>query len=368
MAELDSAFSLFDDSDDEEESIEQEGQHSTQDHKRVRTKSCEQLSIKVRREQALANMIRWIKGDPFSTLSDKVIFQVDDEGNVSAATVKDVPEGELLLSLHPRYCLKAYHEPRAVEPGQFDAASLAAQARNKMAELGLGTTQFFARDDVSTLELQILVMWELCKGKGSFYWPYFEALNEPSLIFTLPLFWDAERVAGLALTHTEAHRTLVVARKDVDGICTKVIVPLLAERLAPFVNGGKSAQLTTFGLESVEDLYKYAVGITLSRHFTNGDYVALVPFCDLFNGRPEGQNNVITERSPPVLKYKQYTQLKQLQAQVGFLSPSLSPSLSLPSLRARYLSPFPRAPRLLILHRYLVCISPIFSVTFLKHF
>jgi hypothetical protein len=322
------AFSLFDDSGDEEESKEQEQEvQSHQTQKRVRTES----SAKVRREQAVANLLRWVSKDPYFTLSGSVEFQIDNEGNVSAAAVQDIPEAQLLLSLHPRFCLKAFHKPRGVTPGDFDAAALAVLARTKMLELNLGTTQFFARDDLSTLELQISLMWELCKGKGSFYWPYLEALNEPDLIFTNPLFWDDERVAGITESHPKAHKTLVAARQDINAI-SKVIAALLADEMAQFIGeSSKPVHPVTFGFQSVEQLYKYAVGITLSRHFTNGDYVALVPFCDLFNGRPEGQHNVITERSPPVLKYKQYMQLKQFQAQVGLSSLHSSPAL-LPAL------------------------------------
>ena len=42
-----------------------------------------------------------------------------------------------------------------------------------------------------------------------------------------------------------------------------------------------------------------------------------MPLSDLFNGLPEGRNNVITERSVPKLKYKQFQQLLQLQQQVS---------------------------------------------------
>ena len=40
----------------------------------------------------------------------------------------------------------------------------------------------------------------------------------------------------------------------------------------------------TFHFESVEQLYTYAAAITNSRHFTNDEYVAMLPVFDLFNG------------------------------------------------------------------------------------
>jgi hypothetical protein len=53
----------------------------------------------------------------------------------------------------------------------------------------------------------------------------------------------------------------------------------------PSDGGSDSNGEPTFKFTSVKQLYEYAVAITLSRHFTNQDYVALIPIFDLFNGR-----------------------------------------------------------------------------------
>ena len=59
-----------------------------------------------------------------------------------------------------------------------------------------------------------------------------------------------------------------------------------SQTVLPTLDGGSDSNgKPTFKFTSVKQLYEYAVAITLSRHFTNQDYVALIPIFDLFNGR-----------------------------------------------------------------------------------